>query len=279
MILQTKHEDIIELMRELDTHLIRLFKGLSACQWHLKTISPKWNVKDIAAHLLDGNLRTLSVLRDGYFGETPGKISSYADLVGFLDSLNADWVNATKRLSPEVIIEWLKTSGEEYVSYLSTLDSDAKATFSVAWAGENESTNRFHIAREYTEKWHHQQQIRCAVGDGLFLLQEKWFRPYLETSLCALPHHYRTVKGREGDVISFTFTGGVEKTWHLQYSDTWQFVDDVQATPAGQIRIPDDVAWRIFTKGIQKEDAIQQSEISGDPSLTRHFFDMIAIMG
>lgn len=279
MILQTKHEVIIDLMKELDHHLIQLLNGLSADQWHLKTISPKWNVKDIAAHLLDGNLRALSMLRDGYFGESQPDIHSYADLLLYLNQLNHDWVNAVKRLSPIVLTEMLDTSGKEYTTYIASLDPDSKATFSVAWAGENESTNRFHIAREYTEKWHHQQQIRCAVGDGFFLLKKKWFMPYLETSLCALPYHYRTIRANEGDVIRFTFIGDTEKSWHLVYHKTWQFTDDIQSNPQCEIRIPDDIAWRIFTKGIRKEEAITQSQISGDNILTRHFFDMIAIMG
>ena len=43
-------------------------------------------------------------------------------------------------------------------------DPDAPAVFSVAWAGEDKSAHWFDVAREYTEKWHHQQQIRDAVG-------------------------------------------------------------------------------------------------------------------
>jgi hypothetical protein len=37
----------------------------------------------------------------------------------------------------------------------------------VAWAGEAESKNWFHVARDYSEKWHHQQQIREAVSQIL----------------------------------------------------------------------------------------------------------------
>ena len=45
-----------------------------------------------------------------------------------------------------------------------TLPSHGRAIFSVAWAGESESENWFDVARDYTERWHHQQQIRDAVG-------------------------------------------------------------------------------------------------------------------
>ena len=194
MILQTKEEDIIGLMKELDQLLIKLLDDLTEDQWHLKTIAPQWSVKDIATLLLDGNLRALSMLRDGYFGESQPTMTSNSDLVQYLNKLNHDWVKATKRLSPAVLIDLLETTGKEYMSYLESLNPETMATFSLAWAGENESTNRFHIAREYTEKWHHQQQIRCAIGDGFFLLLDKWFRPYLEASLCALHFHWRRRK-------------------------------------------------------------------------------------
>ena len=46
-------------------------------------------VKDLASHLLDGNLRTLSMLRDDYAGEAPSDVS-YAGIVANLNRLNAD---------------------------------------------------------------------------------------------------------------------------------------------------------------------------------------------
>lgn len=78
--------------------------------------------------------------------------------------------------------------------------------------------------------------------------------------------------------VRFTFIGEEEKTWCLQYKDNWQFVQNIQAEIIGQIRIQNDVAWRIFTKGISKDDAIKRSEMKEDAALTSHFFDMIAIM-
>ena len=188
---KTEQIDVVALIPELDKLLVKLLEGLSAEDWDKQTIAPKWKVKDVAVHLFDGNLRALSMLRDKYYGEKPENINSYEDLVDFLNRLNADWVKATKRLSPQVIIDLLKSSGQEYCDFLETLDLNDKAEFSVAWAGENESKNWFHIAREYTEKWHHQQQIRLAVGDEQTLLEEKWYLPYLDTSVRALPYHYR----------------------------------------------------------------------------------------
>ena len=270
--------DVIALIPELDKMLIELLKELSADDWNRQTIAPKWKVKDVAVHLLDGNFRTLSMLRDNYYGEKPETINSYADLLDFLNKLNADWVKATKRLSPKVIIDLLKSSGKEYSDFLTTLNPDDKAEFSVAWAGENESKNWFHIAREYTEKWHHQQQIRLAVGHDKELLKDEWYCPYLDTSVRALPYHYRDVEGEATDLVKFTFLGVTEKSWFLYYENGWELLTSVDAEPKREVRIRDEYALKIFTKGMTREKAIESSEIIGNKRLGEKIFDMIAVM-
>lgn len=270
--------DVIALIPELDKMLIKLLDGMSTDDWNRQTIAPKWKVKDVAVHLLDGNLRTLSMLRDNYYGEKPEAINSYEDLLEFLNKLNADWVKATKRLSPKVIIDLLKSSGKEYSDFLTTLNPDDKAEFSVAWAGENESKNWFHIAREYTEKWHHQQQIRLAVGDDKELLKDEWYLPYLDTSVRALPYHYRDVGGEAKDLVKFTFLGVTEKSWFLYYDNDWELLTSMNTEPKSEVRIRDEYAWKIFTKGMTREQAIESSEIIGNKRLGEKIFDMIAVM-
>jgi len=268
------------LLHQLDELLINLLENLSPEDWEKQTLAPQWNVKDVAVHLLDGNLRTLSMLRDDYFGEVPENVNTYTEMVGFLNQLNADWVKATKRLSPKVIVDLLKISGKEYCDFILTLDPNEKAAFSVGWAGESESLNWFHIAREYTEKWHHQQQIRLAISEDHLLLEEQYFMPYLNTSVRGLPHHYRTTKGEQGDLIQFIFEGQSKKNWFLHYhSETWQLYSEIHEEPNCVVVIPDEIAWRIFTKGIKKEEAMERSEIHGKQEIGANFFDMIAIMG
>jgi hypothetical protein len=54
----------IHLFTKLDNLLISLLRSLSPEEWQQQTIAKLWKVKDIASHLLDGNLRTLSFSRD-----------------------------------------------------------------------------------------------------------------------------------------------------------------------------------------------------------------------
>lgn len=270
--------NVIDLMPEIDKRLIDLLESLSVQDWGKQTIAPKWKVKDVAVHLLDENLRTLSMLRDKYYGEKATNVNSYTELVAFLNQLNADWIKAMKRLSPKVIIELLKISGHEYCEYLKTLDPQEKAEFSVAWAGENESKNWFHIAREYTEKWHHQQQIRLALGEESVLLQDKYYYPYLDTSVRALPYHYRNIVAETGELIKFTFKGDAEKTWFLRFLNQWDLFVEVDEQPNCEVIIKDELAWRIFTKGISKQEAIDKSLIIGNQEFGIKIFDMIAVM-
>jgi len=268
----------IHLFPVLDWELIALLKSLSREEWEAPTIARLWNVKDIAAHLLDGNLRTLSLLRDGYAGDPPGDIRSYADLVAYLNGLNASWVAAAKRLSPQVLIELLELTGSQYTEYLSTLDPFAKAAFSVAWAGESESLNWFHIAREYTEKWHHQQQIREATGRPGLLSQEL-FHPFIATCMRGLPHAYRNIAAENGACVKITVTTAAGGDWYLlRREGRWELVETFSEKPAASLFLAPDTAWKLFTKGMTPEIARERVAISGDAKLAGAALGMIAVM-
>ncbi len=142
--------DVVDLLPVLDGKLIELLKSLSLDDWQKQTIAKLWTVKDVVAHLLDGNIRTLSILRDNYFGEQPPG-NSYPELVGFLNRLNADWVKAMKRTSPQMLIFLHEMTGPVFCDYFKTLNPTDGSLLAVDWAGETESKNWMEIAREYTE--------------------------------------------------------------------------------------------------------------------------------
>lgn len=123
----------LHLFPLLDELLIDLLDSLSPEDWQKPTLAGLWTVKDIAAHLLDGNVRAIAAL-DGYEVPFSTPINNYKDLVDYLDSLNATWVNAMKRVSPQLLINQLKSTGKQYIAYLHTLQPFEQARFSVAWA-------------------------------------------------------------------------------------------------------------------------------------------------
>lgn len=268
----------LHLFPKLDEKLLELLKSLSPEEWRFKTLARQWTVKDIASHLLDGNIRTLSFSRDQYIGEQPGKVDSYQDLVDYLNRLNADWVKATKRVSPAVLIELLEITGKEYLEQLNKLDPFAPAIFSVAWAGQTESPNWFHIAREYSEKWHHQQQIREAVGKPGIVTRE-FFYPLIDTFMQALPHTYRNVNAEEGTSIIVTVTSGMGGEWILEKSEkNWSLQRNKSENIKAEIIIDPDTAWKLFTKGLSGAEAERKIKFSGDLELGKSILSMLSVM-
>ena len=270
---------VIELFPKLHVKLIELLKSLSNDDWTRPTVCSMWDVKDIVAHLLDGGyLRRLSMHRDGYFGERAENINSYQDLVTFLNRLNADWVRAARRLSPQILIELLDQSGHEVYELFKSLDPHEPALHSVAWAGEEVSENWFDIAREYTEHWHHQQQIRLAVNKPGIMTRELYF-PVLDTFMRALPHTYRDVEADEETLLKFQIVGEAGGTWFLlRQSGRWNLGVDAEGWSTSEVTIPQEIAWRLFTKGIDKEAAKKEIAITGDERLGGVVLNMLAVM-
>lgn len=270
--------ETLPLFSILDDLLIQLLKSLSEEEWNAQTVAKKWKVKDIASHLLDGNLRGLSISRDHFFGEKPENINSYEDLVAFLNQLNMSWTNATKRVSPAVITNLLEITGKQYSEHLQTLKPYEEAIFSVAWAGEETSLNWFHIAREYTEKFLHQQQIRNAVGKQA-LFTKTLFYPFIHTFMQALPYAYKDTAAKEGTIVTLIVNTEIGGQWNIiKEKDTWKFIESFDTEPTAIVKINPDDAWLLFSKGMTPDEAKQKVKIIGDQKLAEIALNIVAVM-
>lgn len=267
------------LFSVLDQHLLDLLRSLQPDDWNRPTLARQWTVKDIAAHLLDGNIRVISIYRDQHFGEAPPVINGYTDLVSFLNELNGVWVKAHKRMSPSVLTDLLAHTGAAYAAQMQQLDPWTNALFSVAWAGEDVSPNWFHVAREYTEKFHHQLQIREAVGKTDVLMTKELFYPFINTFMRGLPHAYRNTEAPVGTVVQVNITGDAGGSWHLIRNEEQWLLQEGDATGAAAIvSIPPSTAWKLFTKGLTPQEALQTASITGDAALGKAALSMIAVM-
>lgn len=268
----------LHLFPVLDNLLIQLLKSLKKEEWHAPTIAILWTVKDIAAHLLDGNLRTLSFSRDGYTGQQLPPMKTYDELVSYLNKLNADWIQAAKRLSPEMLTTLLETTGPLFHQHLQNLSPFGNAIFPVAWAGQERSPNWFHIAREYTEKFIHQQQIREAVGKQALFTREL-FHPFIDTCMQALPNAYRHVAAATGTLITVTIPSEIGGSWCLiKRENGWQLIKATTESPVSILQIPAGTAWKLFSKGISPEQAQQHVTIEGDQRLAEPVLKMVTVM-
>src|SRR5215510_238978 len=97
------------LFGEVRRELVSLLKGLSEEEWRTPTAAGNWRVKDVALHILGGDVGNLSRRRDA--SPLKADLSSYAKLVTFINEINASWVAAGQRMSARVLIDLLKHLG------------------------------------------------------------------------------------------------------------------------------------------------------------------------
>lgn len=256
--------------------LLELLSGLSNDDWNKPTACARWSVKDIASHLLGGEVGILSRKRDGYAYSGNDSIN-WEDLVVLINRLNDTWVKATSRMSPHVLCELMKLTGEQVCDYFKSLDPYAIGG-PVDWASPEPAPVWLDLAREYTERWHHQQQIRDAVGKP-GLKDPQFFAPVLDAFVRALPRTYAEVDSEDGTLIGLKITGDSGGRWLLlRENRQWNlYVEGDQSTVA-ELVIDQDVAWRLFTKGISKDEALAKAMSIGDQALAIKALDMVSVI-
>jgi uncharacterized protein (TIGR03083 family) len=267
----------VELFPPLSRELNKVLTSLNKEKWNRPTACALWSVRDVAAHLLGGSLGRLSEKEDRPSQAEKNEVS-FKELVRLIDQENEAWVKAARRISPSLLIEFLDIADAALYMYFKTLPMDGIARTPVCWAGEIESPNWMDIAREYTEKWLHQQHIRQAVGKPL-LSSRKWLFPVLDTFMRALPFTYRNVESEEGTCVTVRIEGEAGGEWYLrQQEGKWQLYSGEALGAASRVEMSQDLAWRLFTKGISVDAARSQVRIEGDWRLGERVLQMVSIM-
>ncbi|QDT96491.1 maleylpyruvate isomerase N-terminal domain-containing protein [Gimesia aquarii] len=274
---------VAPLFREISGKLVALLQSLNAEEWHQPTSSSQRNVKDIATHLLDGSLRRLSVQRDGYM--SPDGFSEPQpdeSLLDFLNRLNTEWETGTRRLSPQVLVSLIEWADAQLADLFESLDPFGPAIFPVAWAGESESLNWMDVARDYTEKWHHTQQIFDATGHSCTIIERRLFHPCLDIFMRALPFTFRTINKPDASLLKVEITGNAGGHWFLlRQAGEWVQVSKETGTPTARFIISQDSAWKLFTKRLDRKTALSRFpdiQIEGDVELGSHVLDMVSVM-
>jgi uncharacterized protein (TIGR03083 family) len=274
-----------DLFLPLQEELLGVLRGLPAGAWDLPTSSRLWRVREIAAHILDGQLRRISSQRDGHAPPRPaGPIRGHDELVRFLNDLNASFVEASRRLSPRVLIELLEWAAPRLEETARATDPHGAAIFPVAWAGEVQSAAWFDLARDLTEHWHHQQQIRLAAGIPP-LLDARYAVPVMDTFARALPYAYRGLSAPDGASVEIAIAPPVDRVYLLRREGRGWLLEEGPAdtapgaqAPKARISLDGESAWRIFTGGLAREEARRRATVSGDETLAAPFFGVVAIM-
>ena len=268
---------VLELFPEVRAALLALLNGLTAEEWTRPTVCAGWCVKDIAQHLLAGDIGVLSRRRDAF--TPPGKpIESWSDLVALINRLNETWTAATRRLSPRVLCDLLTWAGPQVEEYFASLAPHG-ISVPVDWASPEPAPVWLDLAREYTERWHHQQQIRDAVGRP-GLTERRYLAPALEAFVHALPRTYCDETAPDGTVVQLTVTGEAGGEWFVvRENAAWKLYVEVNSAPAARVTLEAGDAWRLFTKGLRKEEARSRAVLAGDVHLAGKMLETISILG
>lgn len=267
----------VELYPPLSAELLTVLKSLERPEWEKLTACAPWTVKDVTAHLLGGNLGRLA---DRYktTDDAGARPLSYQELVDWINHSNAQWVEAAQRISPSLLIAFLELTDPQLYALFKSWPEQSPAPVAVAWAGESQSLSWFDVAREYTEKWLHQQHIREAVGWPL-LTQRRWLFPVLDTFMRALPYAYGSVSAPNGTRLTLTVEGEAGGAWTLQReNDAWALYAGSSPQASTQLYLPQEVAWRLFTKGLSPEQARPHLRVNGETELGTAWLNMVAIM-
>lgn len=270
------------LFPDLHAELLSFLRALAPGDWERQTVAGHWRVRDVAAHLLDGELRTLAAHRDGHLLSADGPVNSYDDVVALIQRLNSTGVSFGVRLSPRLLTDLLEVTGRWMSTFVASLDPSAPALFAVAWAGEEESDNRFDTAREYTERWHHQMQMRSAVGErgkpGV-LLAPRFLDPLLETSVRVLPQAYRALPAADGTSISLRVDGDGRRGWTLRREDgRWRLYSGVALRPTACVTAGPDALWRLLYNALPTDQATTALAIDGPRELVAPLLSARSVM-
>jgi uncharacterized protein (TIGR03083 family) len=272
--------EVLQLFPGERAALLDLLTELSPADWDAPTVCTGWSVKDVAAHLLGDDVGRLSWGRDGFVNPAFAAgldISILPGLIAAIDRQNALWVEATRRISPTLLIALLRLTGEQTDAYFRSLDLNALG-MPVDWAGPEPAPVWLDVAREYTERWVHQQHIRDAVGRP-GLMEPRWLAPVLATFARALPRALRDAAAPDGTTLQLTIRGEAGGAWVARCeAGAWIMGQASGLAADATIELDQDDAWRLFTKGISPEQARSVARIAGDSALAARALDTVAIL-
>ena len=261
--------------------LLALLSTLTPDQWNAPTICPDWSVKDIAAHLLADDLGMLSGRRDGYRSpDVQGRdLSDWDTLIAFINHQNATWVTAMGRLSSRVLIDLLRDSGIQTQTLFESLDPMVMGG-TVNWVSNQSGPVWMELAREYTERWTHQQQIRDAVTlPGL--KDRRMFGPVLDAFCRALPRAYAQVDAPDGTMVACVIAGEAGGAWLVrrEHQGWLQYVREPADPPATSVvTLDQETAWRLLTRGISPAEALARADIQGERDLGLPVLNMVSML-
>jgi uncharacterized protein (TIGR03083 family) len=261
---------------EMRSELLYILESLSNEEWEAQTACTGWSVRDAAVHILGDDVGILSNLRDRDGQYHP--IEGWDELVAYINAQNYLWVRAGRRISRRLLLDLLRSTGEQVYETFAGWDPQEMAS-PVGWAGSGPDPLWLHIAREYTEYWMHHQHICEAVGKTS-IKDARFMKPLISTFMRALPPTYQNVQVQAGTLVLVRITGEGESEWHLvNEGQGWKLYQETPLDASVKITMDSDTAWRLFTRNKDVEELAPRIEITGDGELGEVFLSVKAFIG
>lgn len=137
----------------------------------------------------------------------------------------------------------------------------------------------FDVARELTERWLHQQQIRLAVGAPP--LTDPWLsEPVFETFLRALPDRCGRLAPAAGRALVVRVRGAREHAYSVTRDGegAWALHRGAAPNADAEVALPEEAAWLLLTKGMSGSDARRRAQVSGSAAFADVVFGTVAVV-
>ncbi len=162
-------------------------------------------------------------------------------------------------------------------SYFEGLDPTVMGG-SVSWAGSGPAPVWLDLAREYMERWVHQQHIRDAVGrPGQH--EASFLAPVVAASMHALPVALAPHERPAGSAVSVRVTGDAGGMWTVvREADRWQLLDGFTDGPGTALVVAADDWWRLVTLGLDADAVGARARVDGEAVLAKAVLSAVAII-
>jgi uncharacterized protein (TIGR03083 family) len=265
---------VIGLFKPDREALIALLSELAPSQWSTYTVCSGWDVRDVALHILGGDMASISGHRDAAWGLQPHQ----GETIGvFINRINQEWVESARRLSPRLLIELLQVTGPPLFKYFQTVDPLAPGGV-VSWAGSEPAPYWLDLAREYMERWVHQQHIRDAVGNP-GQSEARFIAPVVAASMHALPIALAHLRPRAAHAVVVRVEGEGGGCWSIiREAQRWLVFEGAAADALTEISVKVDDWWRLVTLELSAAEVRRRAQVAGDAALAEAVFATVSII-
>ena len=242
-------DNAVNLFQRLNSKLFELFSSLSSEQWNKNLSGGNSKVQDIAIQLLDESRQSLF----HFFN---------------VSDLNDVQINSFQDFNPETYLSDLQIIHQQLDPYFNKIPAfsclDKYSTLGVV---------ALDLLKIYVKNWLYQQQIRQALGASL-LLEADFYQPFLEYCMRFLPKHFENVYQANDTIISIEIVAETNLVWQLIRTEkAWDLVEN-QSYSDTQVYIDQNIAWILFSGGVDIYEASQYWQVIGNQDLGRHVLSL-----